>query len=574
MIDPRRARSRFGAVVAAALALGVLLALRLPTIQTPILNVDEADFAVEAGSLLDGGRPYVDFVEKKPPLIYAAYAGALSLVGRYNLPGVRLLLLGYVLATALVLGAITRRLFGPRAAWLVPPLYAAMVSAGPPMDVHAANPETFFLLPLLVGTRLALSARAGTPGPGLRRLLGAGAFLGVASLFKQQAAIQLPVLLLALLAGDAEDGVSAGGPATAPARPRWAFLRGLPSHARVRSAGALAAGFAAVWLVTLVVLAAIGSLGEFIYWTIDVNRYYIANGNNLPDSVNRFRRSVAMLVSFLPLVWIAGLGGLAWHLRRHRWRRPLLPLWLVGSLVRSVRLLEVDGRLEEVLDSPFIGLVRALDLSGSRLHNLDAERIAGAPRLEGLRGLMLGGNDLDDRGVEALAGSRHLALTTLGLAGNVVSDEGVRALAGAPPMSGLRELDLARVPFGDGFGTVVREGGVAVLAGLPLRRLVLRGNPVGDAGAAAFARGFEELRELDLAEAGLGPSAAWALAAAPSLGALDYLDLGGNPLGAAGARALCDAPFLPRDLTVVVRDSGLDEGDVEALRARFADVVS
>jgi len=120
----------------------------------------------------------------------------------------------------------------------------------------------------------------------------------------------------------------------------------------------------------------------------------------------------------------------------------------------------------------------------------------------------------------------------------------------------------------------VREGGVAVLAGLPLRRLVLRGNPVGDAGAAAFARGFEELRELDLAEAGLGPSAAWALAAAPSLGALDYLDLGGNPLGAAGARALCDAPFLPRDLTVVVRDSGLDEGDVEALRARFADVVS
>jgi len=336
MIDPRRARSRFGAVVAAALALGVLLALRLPTIQTPILNVDEADFAVEAGSLLDGGRPYVDFVEKKPPLIYAAYAGALSLVGRYNLPGVRLLLLGYVLATALVLGAITRRLFGPRAAWLVPPLYAAMVSAGPPMDVHAANPETFFLLPLLVGTRLALSARAGTPGPGLRRLLGAGAFLGVASLFKQQAAIQLPVLLLALLAGDAEDGVSAGGPATAPARSRWAFLRGLPSHARVRSAGALAAGFAAVWLVTLVVLAAIGSLGEFIYWTIDVNRYYIANGNNLPDSVNRFRRSVAMLVSFLPLVWIAGLGGLVWHLRRHRWRRPLLLLWLVGSLVPIV----------------------------------------------------------------------------------------------------------------------------------------------------------------------------------------------------------------------------------------------
>ena len=328
--------SRFGGVVSAALALGVLLALRLPTIQTPILHVDEADFAVEAGALLDGGRPYVDFVEKKPPLIYAAYAGALSLVGRYNLPGVRLLLLGYVLATALVLGGITRRLCGPRAGWLAPPLYAAMVSSGPPMDVHTANPETFFLLPLLAGTWLALSKRAGDSGPGLRRLLGAGGLLGVASLFKQQAGIQLPVLLLALLAGGAEDQVSARGPTPAPASARWTFLRRTRAHPRVRAAGALAAGFAAVWLVTLVALAAIGSLGEFIYWTVDVNRYYIANGNNLPDGFERFRRSVAMLASFLPLVWLAGLGGLAWHLRRHRWQHPLLPLWLFGSLIPIV----------------------------------------------------------------------------------------------------------------------------------------------------------------------------------------------------------------------------------------------
>src|SRR5207245_1195731 len=68
------ARLRIASVVLAVVA---LLALRLPTNIVPILNVDEADFAVESGVLLDGGRPYVDFVEKKPPLIYVLYAGGL-----------------------------------------------------------------------------------------------------------------------------------------------------------------------------------------------------------------------------------------------------------------------------------------------------------------------------------------------------------------------------------------------------------------------------------------------------------------------------------------------------------------
>jgi hypothetical protein len=246
----------------------------------------------------------------------------------------------------------------------------------------------------------------------------------------------------------------------------------------------------------------------------------------------------------------------------------------VGSLVRSVRLVGVGGRLEEILESPFVVLVRELDLSAAGLHNLDVERIAAAERLRGLRTLDLGGNDIDDRGVERLAASPHLALAGLGLAGDVVSDEGVRALPGSPALGALRELDLARVPFGDGFGILVREAGVVALAGLPLRRLVLAGNPIGDAGAAALGRGFEELRELELAGCGLGPSAAWSLAAAPPLAQLDLLDLSGNPLASAGARALREGPFLPRDLTLVVVDCGLEDEELDALRARFADVLS
>ena len=95
----------------ALVALLALLCLRLPTNGVQILNVDEADFAVESGVLLDGGRPYVDFVEKKPPLVHVLYAAGLGLVGRYNLPGFRLLLIGYIFASAMLLNGLAVLLF-------------------------------------------------------------------------------------------------------------------------------------------------------------------------------------------------------------------------------------------------------------------------------------------------------------------------------------------------------------------------------------------------------------------------------------------------------------------------------
>lgn len=348
---------RLGRFVSAALALAVLLALRLPTIQVPIINVDEADFAVEAGVLLDGGRPYVDFVEKKPPLIYAAYAGALALVGRYNLPGVRWLLLGYVLVTAMVLGAIARRLHGERAGWLAVPAYAALVSAGPPLDVHAANPETFFLLPLLLGTWLSLPPPGEESPTRLGRLFAAGACVGLASLFKQQAGMQLPIVLVPLV-------LAMRGTAGAV----WQ---------RLRPAALLLAGFAGVWAATLVVLGAVGSLREFYYWTVEVNRYYIANGNNLDDGLARFRGALRMLASFVPVLWLAGAAGLVLHVLRHRARQVLLPVWLLASLVPIV----LGGRF---FPHYFLQLYPPLVLLGAGLLAELWERAAARPRSRAL----------------------------------------------------------------------------------------------------------------------------------------------------------------------------------------------
>jgi hypothetical protein len=46
-----------GKILSVLLAALALVALRVPGSRTPIINVDEADFVVEAGALLDGGRP-------------------------------------------------------------------------------------------------------------------------------------------------------------------------------------------------------------------------------------------------------------------------------------------------------------------------------------------------------------------------------------------------------------------------------------------------------------------------------------------------------------------------------------
>jgi len=269
--------------VSALLAVAVLLALRLPINIVPILNVDEADFAVESGVLLDGGRPYIDFVEKKPPLIYLLYAGGLRLVGRHNLAGFRLLMLAWIAASAWAVAAIARRLLGEKAAAVAAPAYAAAVSLGPPLDFHAANAETLFALPLLVGTWLCLPGDAETPASRRFHLFASGALIGIASLIKQQAGIQLVVLTAFLwLAERSPRQPAAGGADDLPRQSN-------PVRARALATAFLVGGFTAPWLLALAALAAVGALGEFYYWTVSINRYYIANGNS-------FRYALPLLV--------------------------------------------------------------------------------------------------------------------------------------------------------------------------------------------------------------------------------------------------------------------------------------
>src|SRR6266480_3667923 len=67
--------------------LGVVLltiAIRLPSLLHPQPIDNEAMYSVVANEIVDGGRPYLDAVERKPPLLFWTYAAVFELAGKYN----------------------------------------------------------------------------------------------------------------------------------------------------------------------------------------------------------------------------------------------------------------------------------------------------------------------------------------------------------------------------------------------------------------------------------------------------------------------------------------------------------
>lgn len=77
--------------------------LRLPSFYTPILDVDETQFAGFAHVLMDGGLPYSDSLDTKPLGIYLFYTSVFSVFGRMNMQAVHAVtaLLHFVIAIAL-----------------------------------------------------------------------------------------------------------------------------------------------------------------------------------------------------------------------------------------------------------------------------------------------------------------------------------------------------------------------------------------------------------------------------------------------------------------------------------------
>ncbi|HMK74433.1 MAG TPA: hypothetical protein VK454_13890, partial [Myxococcaceae bacterium] len=220
-----------------------ICAVRAVSVPVGIVNVDESDFFLIARVMARGGVVFRDVVEGVPPLIYVAYLP--TALTRLSLFPVRVVGVLALWATCLVLRRATVAWTGStRAGWLAAwAAFLASLCEGP-----SVSSELIMNLP----SALALHAlvRARRVG-GLRWVLAAGAWVGVASLVKHQAGMLLAPLAVGTLWPEAS------APAPFDRAPR-----------RLGATLLLGVAFAVPWALAAGAWWLQGALPEFLEWVV------------------------------------------------------------------------------------------------------------------------------------------------------------------------------------------------------------------------------------------------------------------------------------------------------------------
>ena len=159
--------------------------LRLPALlSSRWYDPDEAAIAVQARTIVAGGRLYVDMADRKPPIPPFIYAAWFDLTNSNDPRGPRLIAALLLALAVVALTAEVARTHGRRVALWTAALYVGGSLALAPADSGAAN-YAHFALPL--ATVAILACRRGRNWP----LLG-GVLLGVAILSRQSWIFAIP----------------------------------------------------------------------------------------------------------------------------------------------------------------------------------------------------------------------------------------------------------------------------------------------------------------------------------------------------------------------------------------------
>jgi hypothetical protein len=230
-------------------ALGIIfltIAIRLPSLVHPQPIDSEAMYSVVANEIVDGGRPYIDAVERKPPLLFWTYAAIFKVAGEFNWKALHVVALVWTLCAMAGLYVIGRELFD-RNTGLIAALFYSVFQPWWTWKTLSFDGEMVMNLPIILAWAIAFRQSSSRLRP---ELFAAGALLAAAFLLKQPAAIAAVPLGIYLLL------------------PSYRASRRLTRTNSIIQATMLTGGFfAALGLVTIVLWKQ-GILHEAFYWTI------------------------------------------------------------------------------------------------------------------------------------------------------------------------------------------------------------------------------------------------------------------------------------------------------------------
>ncbi|GIW43549.1 MAG: hypothetical protein KatS3mg077_0831 [Candidatus Binatia bacterium] len=296
MVDLRSSAPDVSPRIAALLLFLIVLAvvgLRLHWLQVP-LERDEGEYAYFGQLILQGGLPYRDAYNMKPPGIYYAHALALWLCGE-TAQGVRLAVTGVSVASALLFYGVVRHWL-TRTSSLLATATFALLAAHHRLLGFASKAEHFVLLFALAGLAAGLGSLRRQSAA---RMLGAGIACGLAMMMKPTA-----VVFPAYLAWHA------------------ATQHGRSDHGGlIRTLSALTAG-----CVLPVALAwgwfwSQGAIEPMWFWTVTYAREY-ASAVPIRDGLRLAGSTMMHVFGGAPAVW--ALAVLGW------WR-----LWRANTRTRS-----------------------------------------------------------------------------------------------------------------------------------------------------------------------------------------------------------------------------------------------
>ena len=230
-------------------ALGIVLlaiVVRLPSLVHPRAIDSEAMYSVVANEIVDGGRPYADAVERKPPLLFWTYAAIFKVAGKFNWKALHVVALVWTLCAMAGLYVIGSELFD-RNTGLVAALFYSVFQPWGTWKNLSFDGEMLMNLPIILAWAIALGRSSSRLRP---ELFVTGALLAAAFLLKQPAAIAAVPLGIYLLL------------------PSYRASRSLTRINLIIQVTTFTAGFFAVLGLVTIVLWKQGILHDAFYWTI------------------------------------------------------------------------------------------------------------------------------------------------------------------------------------------------------------------------------------------------------------------------------------------------------------------